>query len=198
MKNKFSLQWIASVQPRKQRKYRYNAPFHIRHKFLSAHLSKELRKKYGKRSLPLRKGDEVLVMRGNFAKKKAKVVSVNLQNTRVYLEGLQRTKRDGTKVSVNFKPHILQIVALFTEDKGRLNVLTRKTGTSAKLQPTSAPEQKNKESQSQQAAGYSLSRIKIQDSRGVKLGKRSKLRGMTPSLSNQKNSNQTTVKVKDK
>ncbi len=52
----------------------------------------------------------------------------------------------------------------------------------------------NKESQSQQAAGYSLSvrnlvperrrESKIQDSRGVKLEKRSKLRGMTPSLSN--------------
>ena len=79
MKQEFSSSWTGSSQPRKQRKFVYNAPLHTRHKFLSAHLSKELRQKYGKRNLPLRKGDEVLVMRGFFRKKKAKVSLVNLK-----------------------------------------------------------------------------------------------------------------------
>ena len=47
--------WIASKQPRKQRKYLANAPIHIKKKMAGANLSKELRKKYGKRSMTLRK-----------------------------------------------------------------------------------------------------------------------------------------------
>ena len=57
MKKQFSTQWNASKQPRKQRKYLANAPLHKRHKFMSANLIKELRKKYGKRNFPVRKGD---------------------------------------------------------------------------------------------------------------------------------------------
>ncbi|MEK6800815.1 MAG: 50S ribosomal protein L24 [Nanoarchaeota archaeon] len=126
MKSTFSKEWIASSQPRKQRKYRFNAGLHTKHKFLSAPLSKSLRQKYGKRSLPLRKGDEVLVMRGSFKKKKAKVVSVNLKTLKVALENMQRSKKDGTKVNVYFQPSKLQIQSLFLEDKTRVNSLNRK------------------------------------------------------------------------
>ena len=73
MKTKFSGSWVKSKQPRKQRKYRYNAPLHIRQKFVGAHLSRELRKKYGKRSASLRKGDNVKIMRGQFRNKSGKV-----------------------------------------------------------------------------------------------------------------------------
>src|SRR3989344_2037825 len=135
MKSSFSTSWLSSTQVRKQRKYRYNAPLHIRHKFLSAQLSKELRKKYGKRSLPLRKGDEVLVMRGQFKKKKAKVVSLDLAKTRIVLEGLQHTKRDGTKVAAPLHPRAVQIQSLVLEDKERITALGRsKKGSSQKPQ----------------------------------------------------------------
>jgi len=120
MKRKFSSKWIASKKPRKQRKYKANAPLHTKHKFLSAHLSKSLRQKYGKRSLPLRKEDEVLVMRGRFKKKQSKIISVNLKKGTVALEGLQATKRDGTKVSVPINPRVLQIISLNTDDRKRL------------------------------------------------------------------------------
>lgn len=136
MKNKFSTSWLSSKQPRKQRKYQYNAPLHLRHKFLSAQLSKELRKKYGKRNLPLKTGDEVLIMRGSFKKKKAKVTSVNHKSLVVFLEGIQRSKKDGTKINVPFDSSNLQIQTLSTEDKERLASLNRKA-TSAT--PVSAP-----------------------------------------------------------
>lgn len=125
MKKKFSSSWNSSKLPRKQRKYLANAPLHIKHKFLNAHLSKSLREKYGKRNLPLRKGDEVLVMRGSFRKKKAKVSLIDLKKTRVALEGIQRTKKDGTKVNVFFHPSSLQIQTLELEDKERVNALNR-------------------------------------------------------------------------
>jgi len=127
MKKKFSTFWKSSKQPRKQRKYRANAPLHTKHKFLSALLSKELRKKHGKRSFPVRKGDEVLVMRGSFKKKKAKVASVEITRSRVSLEKIQRTKKDGTKVNVWFPTSNLQIQTLHLEDKRRIQTLNRKS-----------------------------------------------------------------------
>ena len=48
MKSIFSLSWIRSKQPRKQRKYRHNAPLHIKKKFISVNFTKELREKYTK------------------------------------------------------------------------------------------------------------------------------------------------------
>lgn len=126
MKQKFSTAWASSVQPRKQRKFIANAPLHTKHKFLSANLSKDLRKKYGKRNLPLRKGDDVLIMRGALKKKKAKVTSVDLKNSRVTLEGMQRSKKDGSKVNVFFRPSVLQIQELNLEDKQRVAALNRK------------------------------------------------------------------------
>src|SRR5690606_7465951 len=102
-----------------------NAPLHRKHKFLSTHLSKSLREKYGKRSLPLRKGDEVLIMRGSSRKKKAKVSSIDLKRSKITLEGMQRTKKDGTKVNVYFHPSSLQIQSLDLADKERLSALER-------------------------------------------------------------------------
>ena len=122
MRQTFSTSWIASRQPRKQRKYAYNAPLHVKHSFLSAHLSKDLRVKHKRRNLSLRKGDEVLVMRGTFAGKKAKISSVDVKRTRAMLEGITRPKRDGSKVNVFFHPSNLQITALTLDDKKRLSV----------------------------------------------------------------------------
>ena len=126
MKKSFSSHWKASKQPRKQRKYLSNAPLHLMHRFLSTPLSKNLRKQYGKRNIPIKKGDEVLVMQGKFKKKRAKVSSVDRKNRRVTLENTQRTKKDGSKVNVYFRAHALQIQELNLEDKQRIRVLERK------------------------------------------------------------------------
>jgi large subunit ribosomal protein L24 len=120
MKKKFSNNWLSSTQVRKQRKYRYNAPLHLKHRFLSAHLSKELREKYGKRSVAVRKGDEVLIMRGNFAKKKGKILEVDLIRSRVSVENINRTKKDGTKVNVYLNPSNLVVESLTLDDSKRL------------------------------------------------------------------------------
>jgi len=120
MKQEFSTAWEGSKQVRKQRKYRHNAPLHRKDNFLSANLSKELRMKYGKRNVPIRKGDEVLIMRGKFRKKKGKILIVDKKRTRVTVEGIDRSKVDGTKVSVYFDPSALQIEALNLDDKKRL------------------------------------------------------------------------------
>ena len=123
---KFSVHWKASRKPKKQRKYRYNAPYHIKGKFLSAHMSKDLRKKYGKRSLRLRKGDKVMMISGDFKKKEGKIESVITKKLKVYVEGIERTKKDGTKVRVPIDPSNVIITELAMDDKNRQKILERK------------------------------------------------------------------------
>jgi len=126
MKKKFSTKWKASKQPRKQRKYRANAPIHIKRKFLAATLSKELREKYGKRNIEVRKGDEVKVMRGKFKGRQGKVTDVNVKDAKIGIEGVQRTKKDGTKVNVWFHASKVKIINLDTNDIKRLKNAPKK------------------------------------------------------------------------
>ncbi len=119
MKKKFSTKWKASKQPRKQRKYIANAPLHIKKKFVSVNLSKELRKKHGKRNISVRKGDNVKVLRGKFKGKKGKISKVNLKTSKVNMEGVQVKKQDGSKVDINLQPSNLQIIELNLEDRKR-------------------------------------------------------------------------------
>jgi large subunit ribosomal protein L24 len=122
MKSKFSTSWKASKQVRKQRKYRANAPLHLRKRFLSSNLSKELRQKYGRRNVTLRKGDKVTVMRGSFHGKTGKVGNVNFKRTRITIEGIQRQKKDGTKINVYFHPSKVQIIEVSEGKNRNLNI----------------------------------------------------------------------------
>jgi large subunit ribosomal protein L24 len=126
MKKEFSSAWKSSSQTRKQRKYLANAPLNIKRKFLSANLSKDIRKQHGKRSFPVRKGDEVKIVRGGFKGKVGKVSIVDVKKMKVAIEGIQRKKNDGTKVNVYFNTSNLQIQKLNLEDKKRVKSLERK------------------------------------------------------------------------
>jgi len=137
MKQEFSKHWVASRQPRKQRKYRANAPLHILRKFMSANLSKTLKQKYERKSFPLKKEDKVRIMKGQFRKKIGKISSVDLKKSRVSIEGIQRTKKDGTKINVWFNASNLQIQELNLEDKKRRMAIERghKEDTKDKIKP---------------------------------------------------------------
>jgi large subunit ribosomal protein L24 len=119
MKRKFSKHWISSKRPGKQRKYLVNAPLHIKKKIIKVNLSKELRKKYGKRNIPIRKGDIVKVSRGKFKGKKGKITNIRLKNLKVEVDGMQIKKQDGSKVNVKLSPSNLQILELILEDRKR-------------------------------------------------------------------------------
>jgi len=119
VKREWSLSWISSRQPRKQRKYRVNAPLHIKSKFMKSHLSKELREKYKVRSVKVRRGDIVKILRGNFKGRTGKVVKVSIKKEKIYVEGIERLKKDGNKVKVPIHPSNLMIIELNLEDKKR-------------------------------------------------------------------------------
>jgi len=125
MKKKFSREWIRSKQPRKQRKYNYNAPLHIKGKFMAAHLSKDLMKKYNRRSIRVRKGDKVILLRGQFKKKKGNVERVDLKKSKVYISGVEMIKKDGTKVFYPIHPSNLVVTELNLDDKKRIAVANK-------------------------------------------------------------------------
>ena len=115
-----------SRQPRKQRKAYFKAPLHVRQKFMTAPLSPELREKYGVRSLPVRKGDKVRVMRGDFKGHEGEVVRVDLKRIRVFVDGVTIKKADGTPVFRPLHPSNLMIVSLKLDDQMRRRILERR------------------------------------------------------------------------
>ncbi len=134
MKKQWSPSWLSSVQPRKQRKYRYNAPLHVRQGFVSSNLSPELRKRFARRSMQLRKGDEVRVMRGGFRGKTGTVERVDLSKSRIYMEELKVKKVDGSEIPRALEPSNLMITKLKLDDKRRQAILDR-TGQVMEVKP---------------------------------------------------------------
>ena len=115
-----------SKKPTKQRNWLTKAPLHKKQKMLASTLSKELRKKYGRRALPIHKGDSVSVMRGDFRGISGEVTNVNLKSQKIYVEGITIKKADGTEVEKAIDCSNVMITNLFIEDKERRNILERK------------------------------------------------------------------------
>ncbi len=114
-----------SRQPRKQRKALYNAPLHVRHRLMTARLSEDLQRQYGIKRLPIRKGDTVLILRGDFKGVRGKVVEVDLRKMRIHVDGATLKKPSGETVYYPIHPSKVMIVELDTSDKRRLEAIER-------------------------------------------------------------------------
>ena len=115
--------WNSSKQPRKQIKFRANAPNHIKRRLMGAMLDKSLREKHEIKKISVRKGDEVKIMRGKFRGKLGKVGMVDVKNLRIQIEGVQRAKKAGEKLETWFHPSIVRIISIEDSDKKRLKRL---------------------------------------------------------------------------
>ncbi|HYB68433.1 MAG TPA: 50S ribosomal protein L24 [Candidatus Acidoferrales bacterium] len=138
------------TKPTKQRKMLYNAPAHVRHRLLAAHLSKALRASHEVRSLPVRRGDTVRVIRGDHRGVEGKITRVDLPKYRVYVEGLTREKVDGTTVFLPVHPSKVIITGLNLDDKWRKKIIERKKERrkrpeEAVEEPEARPVEKQKE-----------------------------------------------------
>ena len=127
---------MKSKKPNKQRKLNYDADLHRKHKLLSAHLSKELIKNWKKRSIPVRKGDEVRVMKGEFRGTSGKITEVDMKKSKVYMENVKRKKVSGAEVYVPVHPSNLMVLNPVMEDKERLKVINRKGENIGKAKKT--------------------------------------------------------------
>ncbi|RWS30330.1 60S ribosomal protein L26-like protein [Leptotrombidium deliense] len=117
---------LISSSRRKSRKLHFNAPSHIRRRIMSAPLSKELRQKYGVRSMPVRKDDEVQVVRGHYkGQQVGKIVQSYRKKYVIHIERVQREKANGASVYVGIHPSNVVIVKL-KMDKDRKRILERR------------------------------------------------------------------------
>ena len=119
---------MVSSKARIQRKTSANAPVHVKRKMLSAHLSKELAKEYGKRSARVCVGDTVMILRGAEGVRgvEGKVLSVATATGHVTIEGITINQADGTSVARPVHASNLIITKLNLDDAWRKDALSKK------------------------------------------------------------------------
>jgi len=117
---------MSSKQPRKQRQRLYSAPLHVRHKRFGARLSDDLRKEHKCKILPVRKGDKVKIMRGDFKGIEGDVTEVDMKRYRIFVTGVTTAKADGTQVTRPIHPSNVMIIKL-KSDKERDKILKRRS-----------------------------------------------------------------------
>lgn len=117
---------LESSKPKKQRLFFHTKALHRKQKGLSAHLNKKMKEQLGKRSMPLRKGDTVKVMRGSNKGKQGKVSGVDYRKGTVNIEKVTRKKADGTEAPLPVKASNLLAVDLDKSDSRRIKVKKEK------------------------------------------------------------------------
>jgi len=117
----WSSSWNSSTEPQKQRKYRQNAPNHVKDDFISANLSHELRDELETRNLGIRNGDRVRVMRGDRKGAEGIVNNIDRDNQRIFIDGVEDTAVDGSKRQIPLRPSNVQIQGLNLNDEKRLS-----------------------------------------------------------------------------
>lgn len=122
----FSKVWKSSKNRNKQRKYRHNAPLHMKRKMMSSPLSKELSKRYQKGAAPIITGDKVKIMRGNFKGKTGAVTEIKTSVKKVMVDSAFTLKKSGSKTFHAIDPSNLQITELNLNDPAREKSLSRK------------------------------------------------------------------------
>lgn len=110
---------------RKNRLAHFSAPSSLRRKLMSAHLSKELRQKHHVRAMPVRKGDEVLIVRGSSKPQSGKVITVYRRRFAIHVERVVKQKSNGQTVPVPIHPSNV-IITKLKLDKDRKSLIERK------------------------------------------------------------------------
>ena len=123
---------MSSKQPRKQRLARYTAPYHRRHREMSSPIDKGLRERQLSRgfmyprAMPVKKGDRVMIVRGEGKSKSATAVSlVDRKARKVYVEGFTYYKSDGTELQRPIDASNLVIINPDWSDIRRRKILNR-------------------------------------------------------------------------
>ena len=116
------------MKPTKMRnKLIYHATFHTKSKQLTSLLSKDLAKKYGKKSVRVREGDSVKILRGEFKGVDGKIADVSIKRNGVAIEGIKKEKSKGDKFDVYIHTSNLVVSSLDTTDKWRIDKLQKGT-----------------------------------------------------------------------
>ncbi len=122
---------MSTINPNKQRKAVYEADVRMQGNLMSTHLSKELRDKHSRRHAPVRVGDTVKIMRGDYIGKTGNVNQVDRKRNKVFVTGIMRKKTDGKEAFLAFRPSNIMITTLDIKDKKRFRKASTKKETTA-------------------------------------------------------------------
>ncbi len=114
----------------------FQATLQTRSKQMGSALSKDLHKKYGKRSVRIVTGDSVTILRGEFKGVDGKVTQISTQKLSVAIDGVKKEKTKGEKFDVYIHTSNLVVTSLNSSDKWRIAKLE---GKDAKKQSKETP-----------------------------------------------------------
>jgi large subunit ribosomal protein L24 len=113
-------------KPNKNRKRMFTAPKHIKGRYISAPLSPSLKGQYGARSMPLRRDDTVTITKGARKLMEGKILRVDRDRRWIYIEGVTRTRMDGSTVQIPIRPENVMITRLSLEDTERRKIINHR------------------------------------------------------------------------
>ncbi|KAJ7234676.1 translation protein SH3-like domain-containing protein, partial [Mycena rebaudengoi] len=114
------------IFPYKSRKAHFSTPS-IRRKIITSALAKELRTKYNTRSLPIRKDDEVRIVRGRYKGREGKVTQVYRKKWVIHVDRVQRNKLNGATAPIGVHPSNVGITTIkLDKDRFMRAILDRK------------------------------------------------------------------------
>jgi len=120
----------------------YRASYALRSKQVSGPLSKELRKKYGKRSIRLAIDDSVRIIIGEYKGIDGKITKISIAKRGIAIEGIKKEKLKGEKIDVYIPSSNILITSLNTDDHWRKSKLE---GKKPKSTPKAPKQEKTKE-----------------------------------------------------
>ena len=104
----------------------FQATLQTRSKQMGSALSKDLQKKYGKKSARVVEGDSVTILRGEFKGVDGKISNISTQKSSVAIDGVKKEKTKGDKFDVYIHTSNLVITSLNSNDKWRMAKLEGK------------------------------------------------------------------------
>ena len=122
---------IVAAKRRAQRKKQLSAPSSIKRRLMSCHLAKSLREEHKLRALPIKRGDEVKILKGKFKGKSGKVVQVYRRRNVIYVDKIQREKQNGQTVFFPIRPSYCVIEKLLN-NKDRKKTIERRAAIKIK------------------------------------------------------------------
>ena len=130
------------VKPTKMRnRMLFQATLQTRSKQMGSALSKDLQKKYGKKSARVVEGDSVTILRGEFKGVDGKISNISTQKSSVAIDGVKKEKTKGDKFDVYIHTSNLVITSLNSNDKWRMAKLE---GKDPRKQPKETTAKENK------------------------------------------------------
>jgi len=104
----------------------YRASHVIRSKQIASPLSKELQKKYTKKSVRVVEGDSIKIVRGEFKGVDGKIAKISVQKGSLAIEGVKKEKTKGDKFDVYVHSSNVIVTGLNSDDKWRISKLEGK------------------------------------------------------------------------